>query len=105
MPCVTQRLEVRLHPCRQIDQHPPLALLIVSSAIDRIDVDRINAEALGEDHEAWRVHGRLGRVLSHEMISPIAQAGPVPLRFQVVSPVGSDDGIDDLATEQAFPPG
>jgi hypothetical protein len=77
----------------------------VSSAIDRIDVDRINAETLGEGHEAWRVHGRLGRFRSHAMISTIAKTSPVPLGFSVVFPIGCDDGIDDLTTEQAFPAG
>ena len=49
--CVTQPLEVRLPPCGQVDQDPPLALLIEPSA-----VDRINAEALGEGREAIRIY-------------------------------------------------
>src|SRR2546427_4215592 len=65
MLCVTQRLEVRLRPCGQVDKDPPLTLLIVSSAIDRINIDRIDAEALGEGHEAERVRDRLGGFLSH----------------------------------------
>jgi hypothetical protein len=39
------------------------------------------------------------------MISTIAKAGPVPLGFIVVFPIGCDDGINDLAAKQAFPAG
>jgi hypothetical protein len=117
---VTQRLEVRLRSGGKVDQDPPLALLKESSAIDRINIDRINTEALGEGHEAGRVRSRLGRFLSHPLISTlcqapgrtgsrrhavVAKAGPVPLGFIVVFPIGRDDGIDDLTAQQAFPSG
>src|SRR2546426_12404835 len=75
MLCVTQRLEVRLRPCGQVDKDPPLTLLIVSSAIDRINIDRLDAEALGEGHEAERVRDRLGGFLSHSYLKVLYCGG------------------------------
>src|SRR5438093_8011993 len=85
MLCVTQRLEVRLRPCGQVDKDPPLTLLIVSSAIDRINIDRIDAEALGKGHEAERVRDRLGVFLSHSYL-PIAGLGLACQILRAVAP-------------------
>src|SRR2546426_459086 len=68
--------------CGQVDKDPPLTLLIVSSAIDRINIDRIDAEALGEGHEAERVRDRLGGFLSHFYLKVLYCGG---LRRELIS--------------------
>src|SRR2546428_4474134 len=101
MLCVTQRLEVRLRPCGQVDKDPPLTLLIVSSAIDRINEGRIDAEALGEGHEAERVRDRLGGFLSHSYLKVLYCGGlrRAPLSVEPIAAPASA-----FQTPRAAPP-